>query len=352
MVRIAIKATVKLLSVCSIVIIGLNVWPSSPAVVSAGQLAPRSLTMSDGLAAAHNVTYEVSMGIATSGTLGSIRIQLCSNTSLIDDPCVAPFGFDASGATLTTQTGATGFVISTDSTSNEIILTRPPAVQAPVTATYTFTNVTNPSNSGTFYARLLTYASSDATGPDTDDGGLAMATDPSLAISTEVPPFLKFCLGESITDFDCTTATEPFSDLGELSPTLTSAAQSQMVVATNASNGYTISSNGTTMTSGNNTITAMNGGTSQKGTPQFGLNLVANTNPGIGQDPLGPGSGVALAGYNQTNHFRFTTGDALASSGVPEDFRKYTVSYIVNIPQNQPGGVYSTTLTYVCLANF
>ncbi|HKU18708.1 MAG TPA: hypothetical protein VJP80_05540 [Candidatus Saccharimonadales bacterium] len=328
-----------------------GMWPSTVRT-SAADLEPRSITMSNSLAAQHNVTYNVTVGIATMATLGSIRIQFCSNTSLIDDSCIAPFGFDASGVTLSNQTGAMGFVVSTSSTSNEIILTRPPTLQAPLSASYTFANVTNPSNSGSFYARVLTYASSDASGAYTDAGGLALALDPSLAISTEVPPYLTFCLGETITNFDCATATEPFSDLGELTPTVTSAAQSQLMVATNAANGYSMWATGTTMTSGNNIIDPMTGGISQKGASQFGLNLTVNTTPAVGQNPFGPGSGSVLAGYNQANHFKFLAGDALASSAVPDDKREYTVSYIVNTPANQPGGVYSTTLTYVCLANF
>jgi hypothetical protein len=318
----------------------------------ADELVPRSLTVSDSLGAAHNVTYKVSVGIATTAIVGSIRIQLCSNTALVDDSCVAPFGFDASSTTLATQAGATGFALSTSSTANELILTRPPAIQAPVTATYEFPNITNPSNEGSYYARVLTYASSNASGPYIDAGGLAFAINPSLGVSAEVPPYLTFCVGETITNFDCTTATEAFSDLGDLAPNLTSAATAQMMVATNASNGYSAWVMGNTMTSGNNVIAAMTGQTVQKGVAQFGLNLRANASPNIGADPTGPGVGAVAAGYNQSNHYRFATGDTVVTSPAPDNFRKYTISYVVNVPPDQPGGVYSTTLTYVCLANF
>ncbi|HJQ08986.1 MAG TPA: hypothetical protein VJ836_05900 [Candidatus Saccharimonadales bacterium] len=266
---------------------------------------------------------------------------------------MAPVGFDALGATLSAQNGATGFTISAaDSTANEIVLTRPPVMQPSTAADYTFTGVVNPTNAGSYYARILTYASSNASGAYTDAGGLAFVILPSLSISTEVPPYLTFCLGESITNFDCNTAAEPFSDLGNLSPNLASAAQSQAVIATNAGNGYSMWVSGTTMTSGNNVISPMPGGTSQPGTAQFGLNLRANTNPVIGQNAAGPGAGTVANNYNQQNIFRFQSGDTLVSALTADDYRKYTISYIVNIPVNQPGGVYSTTLTYVCLANF
>src|SRR5262249_35859155 len=155
----------------------------------------------------------------SAATIGSIRVQFCSNTALVDDPtCTPPFGFDALNASLGSQAGVTGFTLSTSSTNNELVLTRPPAAQTPATGTYTFTHITNPSAAWSYYARVFTYSSSDGSGPYIDAGGLAFAIDPSLALSAEVPPYLTFCVGESISGFDCSTATEAFSDLGDLSP--------------------------------------------------------------------------------------------------------------------------------------
>jgi len=319
---------------------------------AADQLGTRTLKMSDAVAAAHNVTYLLTFAIPSVSMVGSIKIQFCSNTSLVDDACVAPNGFDASGMVVASEAGSTGYVLSTDSTTNEIILTRPPSLQTPATAKYALSNMINPADAGSYYVRILTYPSSDASGPYADAGGLAFAITPGLVVATEVPPFLKFCLGESITNFDCSTATEGFSDLGTLGANVTSAAQSQMVVATNASDGYSMWVTGNSMTSGNNVITPMTGTSSQKGTSQFGLNLRANTSPVVGQDPVGPGVGGVTAGYGQPNQFRFNSGDVLATATQPDDTRKYTVSYIVNIPPTQPGGVYSTTVIYICLANF
>jgi hypothetical protein len=217
---------------------------------------------------------------------------------------------------------------------------------------FTFAGITNPNAVGSYYARLYVYPSSDGSGPSTYANGLAFAIAKAVGIDTEVPPYIKFCLGESITGVDCTTATEPFSDLGNLNPNITSAAQSQMVIATNAQNGYSMWVMGSTMMSGGNIINAMNGGTSAKGASQFGLNLRANNVPQIGQEPTGIGFGSVTPNYSQQDHFRFLTGDTLAFAPAPDNDRKYTVSYIVNIPPGTPGGVYSTTLTYVCLANF
>lgn len=319
----------------------------------ASDLQPRSLTVSDSRAGQSNVTYELSFRNTTSGTVGSISIDFCSNSAIIQDPCTPPAGFDASGANLVSQTGMTGFSIDPSSTNNHILLTRPPAVYGQFLATYTFLNIQNQTNGGSMYARVATYPTSDGTGQYADNGSMALYFPLELNVNAEVPPFLKFCLGESITAFDCTTATEPFSDMGNLGPLVTGAAQSQMVIATNAQDGYSMWVLGGTMTSGNNTIASMAaGGPSIKGTAQFGINLRANTAPVIGDDPVGPGVAIVNPLYFQQNQFRYVSGDELVTTNAPDDLRKYTVSYIVNVPANQPGGVYATTLTYVALANF
>lgn len=330
----------------------LGMGPFQFQAAYAADLQPRTLKLSDATAAHANTQYEVQFTLPGIATVGSVKIQFCSNSSLVDDSCTPPTAFDASAATLVSQTNSSPFVISGASTSNELLLTRPPAVEPSAVVNFTFAGITNPGSVGSYYSRIFVYPSSDGSGPSTYANGLAFAIARAVGVDTEVPPYITFCLGENITNFDCTTATEPFSDLGDLSPNITSAAQSQMVIATNAQNGYSMWVMGATMMSGANVINAMNGGVSAKGTSQFGLNLTANTAPQIGQNPVGPGAGGVTANYNQQNHFRFASGDILATAAQPDDTRKYTVSYIVNIPSGTPGGVYSTTLTYVCLANF
>jgi hypothetical protein len=328
----------------------VSFWP--PASLSAAEVVQRSIRVSDTQAAQSGVTYRMAFSTVTNSLVGSVRIRFCANSPLVDDPCSAPTGFNISNAFLASQQGMTGFVISSNTTANEMVISRPPLLEGPTTSIYLFTGVTNPLNGGSLYARIYTYPTSDGTGPYTDAAGLALYFEGGVGISAEVPPYLTFCLGESITSFDCNTATEPFSDVGILTPIVTGLAQSQMVAATNADGGYSMWVLGGTMTSGNNTIPAMSGAAAQQGVSQFGINLRANTAPVIGQDPVGPGVGAVAAGYNQQNQFRYQSGDFLATSTDPDDTRKYTVSYVVNVDEDQPGGVYATTLTYIVLANF
>jgi hypothetical protein len=327
--------------------------PFAVASVSAQQLQIRSITISDNQAGHTGVTYNTKFFIPTAGTLGSIEILFCSNSPLEDDTCDAPAGFDISGAAIAVQTGQSGFSVAGTSTANDLILTRPPGGNGIGMVGYTLTGVKNPDASGALFARIFTRANSSGTGAYTDFGGLALSILGLVNISLEVPPYLIFCIGENITGTDCTTATEPFSDLGDLGTGVTRAAQHQMLVATNAQNGYSLWASGATMSSGNNIITPMTApGPSIKGTSQFGMNMVANSNPAIGENPQGGGIGTVASNFAQPNRFYFHSGERMAGADTSDAFRKYTVSYIANVSANQPGGVYSTTLTYTALANF
>ncbi len=295
----------------------------------------------------------LNFNLTNSRTIGSIKIQFCSNDPLTDDVCVAPVGLDASQAQLTTQAGITGFSISSASDVNTIILTRPPAVVGQGRATYSFDPITNPSAPGSYYVRVQTYASGDASGPASDFGGIAFAIVNQIKINAKVPPYLLFCTGITIDGLNCANATGDYIDFGEFSSLRASSATSQLLVATNAEQGYAITMDGTTLASGNNVIAALaSEDVSRPGTAQFGFNLKANTTPDGGNEVAGPGSSQAMADYAQPNVYRFGPGDIIVSKPSPDDIRVYTSNYIVNVPRTQAPGIYVSTITYICLANF
>lgn len=323
------------------------------APVYGDELPQRSILISDDNTNAV-ATYVLTFTIPASETLGSIKLQFCSNDPLFSDPCTVPAGFDISAATLSAQGGETGFSIyGAGTNANTIVLSRGPSAALPGGVTYTFDNVTNPSTGGSLYARLETFATSDASGADTDSGGIALSINGQINISTTVPPFLLLCGGVTIGGLDCNNASGNYINFGNVSNSGTSSAQSQLLITTNAPNGYTMSVSGPTMTSGNNVIDAITASdVARPGTSQFGLNLVANLTPAVGANPTGPGNAVPLANYAQPDFFRYHSGDAIASVNAADDYKKFTASYIIDIPTGQPVGVYSTTLTYICLANF
>lgn len=299
--------------------------------------------------------YTISLQYPTVDPVGSLNIQFCTE-AIAYLPCDAPPGLDVSNAVLTTQSGATGFAL-TSQTQNTLIISRPPSGTTLSYSKYTFDNVTNPSASNeTFYARLTSHASMDGSGPLIDYGSIASTTTLAVGIITQVPPYLIFCTGKVILSADCS---DPQGPLLEVFPDPSAeeamTTSSEMMAYTNARNGLTIVVTGRTLTSGIYEIPPIEGAPeiSIPGKPQFGINLTENNDPVIGDFPTGPGANAVLnSDYTEQNKFVFHPGDILVTSNGVTKPRKFTVSYIVNIPPDQHPGVYSTTVTYICTGSF
>jgi hypothetical protein len=316
------------------------------------ELPERSLFIPD--QSSNAVTsYTVSFMSASTLLIGSIQVQICANNPFPNTPCDAPAGLDFTGATLTNQSGETGFSISSNSTANAIIFSRTPTISGNDQVSITVNNVKNPTAYGSYYVRLQTYPTSDASGSDNGHGGMSFSINKIINVQATVPPYLLFCAGLVITNYDCDSASGNYIDFGDLSSTRTASASSMLVAATNAAGGYNITVNGTPPTSGNNIITPLNpADVSRPGVSQFGINLRANSTPQVGSNTAGPGLGAPLPDYNTADMFVFKPTDMIAAANAADDYRAYTISYIVNIAQNQPIGIYVSTLTFVSLANF
>jgi hypothetical protein len=335
--------------VASALIVGLRplIFPAGAALLQNRQVLLSNINHGEAS------TYSFSFELVNSTDIGSIQFEFCSDTPIIGAPCTPPTGLDTSGVTLADQTGETGFSIMTGQPSHIIVLTRTAATPTPGPVSYTFDNLMNPDADGSYYVRLQTFASEDASGPAIDMGGLAYTINSAVQITTTVPPFLLFCMGVTITGTDCATASGNYVNFGELSSNTARTGSTQMVVATNAMFGYSLSINGTTMLSGTNVITALvSNDVSRPGTNQFGVNLRNNSSPDVGANPSGSGSASVAANYNIPNRFRFISGEQVASSSTSDEYRKYTVSYLVNVAKDQAPGVYVSTITYICTATF
>lgn len=83
------------------------------------------------------------------------------------------------------------------------------------------------------------------------------------------------------------------------------------------------------------------------GTEQFAINVVANSTPNVGKNPVStsgeeePVSGVVLPKYATPNEFAYVNGDIVARTESESSQIKYTVSMIVNVSGNTPAGHYS-----------
>lgn len=355
----------------------------------AAQITARSLTLvangtTGGSTPGGLVNHAFAFTLPGGSNVGSIRFQYCTTAadSSITPTCVTPTGLTTTSATLNSQSGATGFTVdgTTLATNGAPYLTRTAAsVSANTPVTYQLNGITNPSsaNGETFFVRISTYASIDATGGATDTGTVAAATARGIVLTGTMPESLVFCAGATVGTTssvpDCSTVTTGAVTFNQLfSPTDTATATSQMAASTNAGSGYVITVNGPTLTSGGNTVTAINNQASIKGVSQFGLNLKLNT---TATSTIAVGSEIAVASngtnyrgqavgtaqgytndYNVVDSFSFTTGNPVANSGNAtlggSDAQIYTASYIVNVPGSQPAGTYTTTLTYICTPTF
>lgn len=137
-------------------------------------------------------------------------------------------------------------------------------------------------------------------------------------------------------------------DMGVLGPNTASTGTATFGVRTYLASGYIVYSMGTppTASSGRSISALTSGGTSSPGTEQFGINLVANSSPSVGANPVQTPDntysfGTVAANYATANSFRYNSGEVIAQSSSSSGITTYTVSYLINInPTTTPAGKY------------
>lgn len=392
----------------------IYMFPSHEA--DAAQITSRSLTLQAGATDGGSkpggvVKHLFSFTLPTAGAISSIQFKYCTNANIdTGGTCTTPNGLLTTSATLGTQSGVS-FTSLVNTTNGAPYVT----AASPITIvtsgggqnnviTIQLLTVTNPdntncyggtlpeSNNCTFFVRISTFASTDASGSPIDAGTVAASTSTQIQLTGTMPESLIFCTGQTISVNgggipDCSTATTGNITFNQLfSPTATAYASSQMAASTNAGSGYTITVSGATMTSGSNTIAPMTTlGVSNIGVGQFGLNLAADTDPpSSGGNALVPYSAAVNPAPNGTNYMGATAaapnhtpdfsigGNAATAkfffnnaalntvaasdngtgTGHPTDAQIYTTTYMVNVSGSQQAGTYVTTLTYICTPQF
>lgn len=298
-------------------------------------------------------SYTVSFRYMSSETVGSVDLLFC-NDPIPYHACVKPAGLDVSNAVLDEQLGEMGYVILSKS-ANHIILSRTPGAVTQSTSSYTFSGIKNPTDAQQSFAiRLRTHTTPDATGPQIDFGSVKGQVASGMVLQTQVPPMLIFCAAEEVED-NCTSTNETYyTDMGQLDAKSTLIAQSQMAVGTNASGGFAITANGIPPSAGTNVIDGSSKpAPSLPGSNQFGINLVANNAPIVGNNPEGVwANALASADYSIPNQYKYKSGDVVAYSPNVSLMKKFTVSYILNSSKDLKAGVYSTTITYIASGRF
>jgi hypothetical protein len=328
----------------------------APMSASAAQMTSRSLAL--GSSAGNTATtWTFTFTTAATTAVKGITFQVCDSPS---GTCNVPGSWSGAGSSFSSLTfnGSSQSGWTLDNTAGFLRIKNDAAsasVANPVVAS--FSSVTNPNTTNaTFYVRINTY-SATSYGTGVDSGVVAASTSQQIFLNGTMDESLVFCTGTSITGTNCGTVSGTTVGLGTFSTTVPTSGTSVMAASTNASSGYSITINGGTLTcascAGTPTIGALAAQTaSNPGTAQFGTNLKLNTAPSVGADVTGSGSGAPTSNYGTADSFRFVSGDSVAAAAGASAANKYTVSYVVNVPGDQPAGIYTATMTYICTATY
>ncbi len=176
--------------------------------------------------------------------------------------------------------------------------------------------------------------------------------DMEAGFLTTNEPFLELFVNNTIVD------------LGNLTNTTTGTGSGVFWVRTYNSGSYVVQTMSQPPTSeGGAVLNAKSTlGAPSIGTEEFGINLVDNSSPDIGANPLNVpdnsfADGTAETGYNTVNQFKYGVGDIIARSPATAGNQAvgrtdYTISYIANISSITEAGSYSMFHDIVVTATY
>jgi hypothetical protein len=194
--------------------------------------------------------------------------------------------------------------------------------------------------------RLRTTTSGAATNNSVAQWDFAMVS--IQWVETPAPPAvpgLTFSISDNSIGFGSLSPSAARFATGAGTGSATEIEAHNIIVGTDAVNGYTLTVTGTTLQSGANTITAIGptNTASAVGTEQFGLRMTASGGIGTVSAPY------AAAG------FAFDTAafpDEVASATGASANTTFSVRYIANIATMTEAGTYTANITYIVTANF
>ena len=147
------------------------------------------------------------------------------------------------------------------------------------------------------------------------------------------------------------------SNLGELTTEKTGAKTMQVKIRNYLTGGYRLMVVGDSPKYGARKLNTPTTPTdSRAGTEQFGINVVANTAPAVGSNPVleggGGGTSLVTSNYNTANKFMYVPGQVLAETQANSGGAEFTVSMIVNISNSTPAGKYTGDFAAVVVPYF
>jgi len=350
-----------------------------------GVLQSRAIYMTSSLPSATAVTYLVTFKPTVTQSLKGIIVDFCSNDPIVgDSTCTAPTGFTVGTPTVTfssTTSGTNAPVTSTAlpgswtaaslNSGRTLKLTAAAGSGALVTSTlynFAITTVTNPSTTGSIYARILTYdldtgdIGSYAPGTEGttnlwDYGGDAMSTSAVVNITARVQETLSFCV------YKTACSDDPSFTIGHSSGGATiidtsavDTATNLFSISTNAQGGAGIRIKGATLTSGANSISAAGAAaiTISAGTAKFGTRI---STPGTNITKIAPYDGGTGSQYGldtSTANENVTTayGDQFATLTSPTNSSISTLTWAATASSTTPAGTYAAAEQLIATGTF
>jgi hypothetical protein len=149
-------------------------------------------------------------------------------------------------------------------------------------------------------------------------------------------------------------------DLGVLDSGNTSSVAASFGIRNYLSSGYIVTVNGEspTLSDGGHTLAPMSSPSGvTPGEEQFGINLVDNSIPDVGANPVYfPDNtfsyGTAVAGYDTPNIFQFNDGATIGMSPRSSGLTTYTLSIVANVARETPAGQYGGRLNVQVVPTF
>lgn len=339
------------------------------------QVTSRSIIMSSTENAATNVAYQVNFTTVTNNqTVGSVVVEICTNSPIIGDICTAPgtFSFNKSTLTINNLSGnITGLSVDTtaNSTANRIVLTRSAGTVANGAVSFTLGNgttngITNPATTNaTFYARILVMPSTDGTltGNDennaTDAGGIALSTAAQLKVTAKVQEAITFCVYTQATCLDGGVDVALGDENGVLaSNSTTYTANASFDIASNAVAGVVVRLKGDVLKSGIFSIDAYGSScsadTTSTAAERFGLRLSTLGAGTTADAPYNCMNGQHGFDTNNTTGTTSTFGDAIAHTTGATDTTTSIIEFAAKSANTSEAGVYTTDLTLIATATY
>lgn len=181
---------------------------------------------------------------------------------------------------------------------------------------------------------------------DTGETTINIISDDSVDIAATVAQSLTFSISDTAIGFGALNSASARYATGDATGAGAETGAHDLVVGTNATNGYSLTATGTTLTAGGGaTVSAIGAANtaSSAGTEQFGMRFTA-----------AGGTGTVSAPYAAAG-FAFDTAafpDQIATATGASSNTTYSARYLANIASNTDAGAYSATVTYVATANF